>query len=230
MKPRTLTIGRRIALGFAIVFLLLGAVAGTAWLALGASGRKLTQYAGTARETNTAASLETSMLELKLQVNEFLASGTAEHAQSYQSAKQKLDQEVARAGQLIQDPARQGQLKEAVDLLAKYDQSFARVTANTAQLDTVVREQLTPTGAAIATGLQKVLGDAKNNGDMNGAFKVSTALKAYFECSSLANSFLLTSRAEYAKSAKESISAVAASVEKLQKDQEELVKMDASLK
>ena len=230
MNSRTLTIGRRIALGFAIVFLLLGAVAGTAWIALGASGRKLTQYAGTARETNTAASLETSMLELKLHVNEFLASGSAEQAQSYQGAKQKLDQEVARAGQLIQDPTRQAQLKEAVDLLAKYDQSFSHITANTAQLDTVVREQLTPTGATIATGLQKVLGDAKNNGDMNGAFKVSTALKAYFECSSLANSFLLTSRAEYAKSAKESIAAVSASVEKLQKDQEELVKMDASLK
>ncbi len=230
MKPRTLTIGRRIALGFAVVFLLLGAVAGTAWLALGASGRKLTQYAGTAEETNTAASLESSMLELKLHVNEFLASGSDENAQAYHAAKQKLDREVAHADELIQDPSRKKQLKEAVDLLGQYDQSFDHVTTNTHQLDTVVREQLTPTGAAIAQGLQKVLGDAKNNGDMNGAFKISTALKAYFECSSLANSFLLTSREEYAKSAKDSIQAVGSSVEKLQKDQEELVKMDASLK
>ncbi|HET7535229.1 MAG TPA: methyl-accepting chemotaxis protein [Candidatus Didemnitutus sp.] len=230
MNSRTLTIGRRIALGFAVVFLLLGAVAGTAWLALGASGRKLTQYAGTAKETNTAASLESAMLELKLHVNEFLALGSAESAQAYQVAKQKLDQEVTHAGEQIQDPARRGQLTEAADLLAKYDQAFARITANTQQLDTVVREQLTPTGAAIAQGLQKVLSDAKNNGDMNGAFKISSALKAYFECSSLANSFLLTSREEYAKSAKDSIQSVAASVEKLQKDQEELVKMDASLK
>jgi methyl-accepting chemotaxis protein len=65
---------------------------------------------------------------------------------------------------------------------------------------------------------------------MNGAFQVSSALKGYFECSSLANSYLLTSQAEYANAAKERIKSVVAAIERLQKDQAELVKLDETLK
>ncbi|HVU15314.1 MAG TPA: methyl-accepting chemotaxis protein [Candidatus Didemnitutus sp.] len=230
MSIKTLTIGRRIALGFALVFMLLGLVAAFARYALGASGHKLTEYAGSAQETNTAAGLESSMLELKLHVNEFLATGDQANVKAYDTSRQKLEQGIASATKLVSDPARAGRLSEAGGLLGRYDQAFQRVVANSAQLDEVVRNQLTPQGDSVAKTLQKILSDAKGNGDMNGAFKVASALKAYFECSSLANSFLLTSREDFAESARQSIKAVASAAEKLQKDQEELVKMDASLK
>jgi methyl-accepting chemotaxis protein len=230
MTHGTLTIGRRIAFGFTLVLVLLGIVSAVAWLTLGASGRKLALYAGSTQETNTAATLESSMLELKLHVNEFLAVPSAENAKAYQDSKQKLDQDLAKAGQLIEDPERRQQLDEAAKLLGQYDSAFQRVVENAAKLDSVVAGKLAPLGDSIAKGLQKVLTDAKNNGDMNGAFKVSNALKAYFECSSLVNSFLLTSRQEFADAARTGIKTVGSSIEKLEKDQEELVKMDASLK
>jgi len=230
MTSGNLTIGRRIALGFTLVLVLLGIVSAVAWLTLGASGRKLALYAGSTQETNTAATLETSMLELKLHVNEFLATPTSEHTKAYQDSKQKLDQDLAKAAQLIEDPERKQQLDEAGKLLGQYDSAFQRVVENSGKLDAVVAGKLTPLGDSIAKGLQKVLTDAKNNGDMNGAFKVSNALKAYFECSSLVNSFLLTSREDFAESARAGIKSVGASIDKLEKDQEELVKMDASLK
>jgi methyl-accepting chemotaxis protein len=93
-----------------------------------------------------------------------------------------------------------------------------------------VRDQLNPYGDTIAKGLEKILNDARSNGDMNGAFQVSSALKGYFECSSLANSYLLTSKPEYSAAAKERIKAVVGAIERLQKDQIELVKLDETLK
>ena len=230
MSKRNLTIGRRIALGFTLVFVLLGAVAAIAWLALGASGRRLALYSGSAQETNTAASLESAMLELKLHVNEFLAAGSDANAKAYDEAKQKLDRDLTSANKLVTNTARRAQLDEASRFFANYDQAFKRVVENTRKLDGIVHNQLDPQGEMLAKGLQKILSDATKSGDMNGAFKISSALKAYFECSSLANSFLLTSREDFADSARQSIKAVTASVETLQKDQEELVKMDASLK
>jgi len=230
MSSRSLTIGRRIALGFTFVFVLLAAIAAVAWFALGASGRKLTEYAGSAKETNTAGTLTSAMTELKLQVNEYLASSDATKAQRVRAAKKSVDDEFAAAAKVIHDPARSAQLSEAVALLGKYDEAFQKIVATTAKLDAIVADDLMPHGQEIANGLQKVLTDAKNNGDMNGAFKVSSALKAYFECSSLANSFMLTSKIEFADAAKKSIASVADSVIKLQRDQEELVKLDASLK
>ena len=230
MSHGTLTIGRRIALGFALVFVLLGAIAAVAWFALGASGRKLAQFAGTARETNTAATLESSMLELKLHVNEFLATPTADHVKAYQDSKHDMDRQLTQASQHVEDPARQQQLAEATKFLADYDGAFQRVVENSRKLDEIGRGQLTPQGESMAKAMQKALSDAKGSGDMNGAFKISNALKAYFESSSFANSFMLTSRQEYADSAQASIKLVADAAQKLQKDQEELVKMDASLK
>ncbi|HLP25642.1 MAG TPA: methyl-accepting chemotaxis protein, partial [Acidobacteriota bacterium] len=230
MSTRTLTIGRRIALGFTLVFVLLGAIAVVAWIALGASGRKLSEYAGSAKETNTAAGLAAAMIEVKLQVNEYLAVSDAEHAQAYKTAKHKLDLEMATAGKIITEPTRAAQVTDAAKLLVQYDDAFQKIVVITGKLDAVVAEQLTPRGDEIAAGLQKVLADAKNNGDMNGAFKVSNALKAYFESSSLANSFMLTSRLDYADAAKKSIASVSDSIVKMQQDQEELVKLDASLK
>ena len=230
MQLSSLTIGRRIALGFCLVLILLGAVAATAWFALGSSGRRLSQYAGSTVETNSAAGVEAAMLGVKLSVNEFLATGSAASANSYKEAKQRLDQQIAAALATVKDPARTTQLNEAVKLLAQYDSAFQGVTTNTEQMDSVVRDELTPNGQAIATGLDKILNDARKNGDMNGAFQVSSALKGYFECSSLANSYLLTSKAEYADGAKTQIKAVTAAIERLQKDQAELVKLDETLK
>jgi len=230
MQFSSLTIGRRIALGFCLVFVLLGAVAVTAWLALGSSGQRLNLYAGSTTETNQVAGVEAAMLAVKLSVNEFLASGSSATAEAYRKSKASLDQQIEQALKSIQDPARAADLREAVGLLGKYDASFQRIISTTDRMDAVVRDQLTPQGEAIARGLEKILGDARNNGDMNGAFQVSSALKSYFESSSLANSYLLTSRAEYAQGAQTQIKAVAEAVTRLQKDQAELVKLDESLK
>ena len=230
MSQGSLTIGRRIALGFSLVFVLLGAVAAIAWFALGASGRKLSQYASSAEETNGAAHLESSMLELKLQVNEFLATSQADRVQAFRQVKDKLTKDLAQAAEQGNDPARRQELALAAKFLAEYDNAFQQVVANTSKLDLVVKEQLAPQGTAITSGLQKVLTDARNNGDMNGAFGISSGQKAYFECSSLVNSFLLTSRDDYATGAREGMKAVAAAIVKLQKDQAELVAMDATLK
>jgi methyl-accepting chemotaxis protein len=230
MQLSSLTIGRRIALGFCLVLILLGAVAATAWIALGSSGRRLSLYAGSTAETNNAAGVESAMLGVKLSVNEFLATGSEASANSYKTAKQHLDGQISNALSTVKDPARTAQLNEAATLLGQYDAAFQRVASNTAQMDTVVRDQLTPNGQTIATGLDKILNDARKNGDMNGAFQVSSALKSYFECSSLANSYLLTSKAEYAEGAKTQIKAVTTAIERLQKDQAELVKLDETLK
>jgi methyl-accepting chemotaxis protein len=230
MQFSSLTIGRRIALGFCLVLILLGAVATTAWFALGSSGQRLSLYAGSTEETNNVASVESAMLGVKLSVNEFLATGSAASAEAYKQAKASLDRQIDVALKSIADPARADELRQAVSLLGKYDSSFQNVIASTGRMDVVVREQLAPQGEAIAKGMDTILTGARNNGDMNGAFQVSSALKSYFESSSEVNSYLLTSKAEFAAAAKEHIKEVRDAVTRLQKDQAELVKLDETLK
>ena len=65
---------------------------------------------------------------------------------------------------------------------------------------------------------------------MNAAFQISNALKAFFEAQSRVNAFLLASDEAQAKGARESLAVTVGQVRKMEKDQAEMEKLDASLK
>jgi methyl-accepting chemotaxis protein len=230
MTYANLTIGRKITGGFALVFVLLAAVTAVAYLALGASGRKFGLYVASAQETNAAASLENAMLSLKMQVNEFLATGSAGSVEQYDRAKTELDADFGLAEQRIVDAGRARELASAKRLLAQYDNAFHRVVENQRQLGEVERGTLTPAADEISGSLQKMLTAARDQGDMNAAFTISSALKALFECTSDMGSFLLTSRPEQAVGARNALAVTLGQIQRIQKDQADLEKVDASLK
>ncbi len=78
--------------------------------------------------------------------------------------------------------------------------------------------------------LQKMLTAARDQGDMNAAFTISSALKAFFECTSDMSSFLLTSRPEQAAGARSALDVTLGQIKRIEKDQADLEKVDASLK
>ena len=225
-----ITIGRKITLGYAVVFVLLCFVAGLAHLALGASGRKLQLYSASAQESFTAASLEGAMTTLKLQVNEFLATGSAESIDSYETARTALNAELAEAEQLIVESGRAQKIIEAKGLLGAYNQAFQELTKNHQARAALENDILNPNAETMSTGLQNLLEGARGSGDMNAAFQLSNALKAFFECSSKVNSYLLTSKPEYVTAARSAMAVTTKSIQRMEKDQLEMEKLDESMK
>ncbi|MEO7597523.1 MAG: methyl-accepting chemotaxis protein [Opitutus sp.] len=230
MSFQNLTIGKKITLGFGLLFALLIVVAAIAYTALGGAGRRLSLFADSAQETYAAASLELAMQGLKLQVNEFLATGSAESITACDAARKALEENLTRAAQLIVEPSRAAEIAKARELLAAYHAAFADVVANRKARVAVESEVLTPQGKIIADGLQNMLAQAKTQGDMNAAFQISNGLKAFFECSSLVNAFLLTSDAPKAVAAREALAVTVSQIQRMQKDQIEMEKLDATLK
>jgi len=230
MTLQNLTIGRKITLGFGLLFTLLAIVAGLAYTALGGAGRRLTLYAASAQETYAAASLESSMQALKLRVNEFLATGSADSIAGCEAAKKALDADLDRAALLIVDPERAQQIAKARELLAAYQTAFLDLVANHKASGAVENDVLVPQARLLSDGLQQMLGQAKTQGDMNAAFQISNGLKAFFECSSLVNSFLLTSDGKKAAAAADALKVTVTQIQRMEKDQIEMEKLDASLK
>lgn len=230
MKFSQLTIGRKIALGFAAVSVLVTVVTTNAYLALGSAGRKLSQYASSAQETNAVADLEQAMLELKMQVNAFLAAGGGADPGAYEKAKAALNARLAVAERRITEASRAGQLAAAKRLLAEYDAAFYKLVENDRQLAAVDRDKIAPASESITADLQKMLTAARDLGDMNSAFKISNALKSFFECASHAGAFRLTSRPSEAAAAKDALAAAMAQIKALEKDQQDMEKIDATLK
>lgn len=230
MSFKNFTIGKKITFGFALTLTLLLVVAFSAYNALGGAGRRMTAYAGSAQETYAAATLESSMQALKLQVNDFLARGTADSVVACERAKRTLDGDLDRAAQLITDGDRAPKIAKARTLLGEYWTAFNELVANSKARVAIEAEVLVPQQKILADGLSQMLSQAKTQGDMNAAFQISNGLKAFFECTSLANGFLLTSDLNKATGASEALKAAVLQVQRMEKDQLEMEKLDATLK
>jgi methyl-accepting chemotaxis protein len=230
MSFRTLTIGKKITIGFVSLFALLSLVAVIAFTALGGAGRRLTLFAESAQETFVAVSLESSMQAVKLHVNDFLASGSAESIAASDAAKKALDADLDRAAKLMVEPTRAQQITKARELLNAYEAGFRDLVANHRARVVVENEVLTPQSKIIADGLQQMLKQAQTQGDMNAAFRISNGLKAFFESTSLVNGFLLTSDPKKSAAAAEALKVTVAQIGLMEKEQLELEKLDVSLK
>jgi methyl-accepting chemotaxis protein len=230
MSFRNLTIGKKITLGFALLFALLLLVAGVAYTALGGAGQRLHLFAGSAQETYAAASLESSMQALKLEVNDFLATGSDASIAACEAAKKNLDADLDRAAKLVVDPVRAQQIAKARELLAQYQAAFDDLVANQHARAAVEVNTLIPQQKIIADGLSQMLGQARTQGDMNAAFQISNGLKAFFESTSLVNGFLLSSDPQKAAGAAEALKVTVTQIERMQKDQLDMEKLDATLK
>ncbi len=230
MSFSNLTIGRKITLGFGMLFALLAIVAGIAYTALGGAGRRLSLFTASAQETYAAANLESSMQALKLQVNEFLATGSPTSIAACEAAKKILDADFERAASLIVEPQRAAQIAKARELLGTYYAAFNDLVANHKARLAIEAEVLTPQARILADGLQAMLVQAKTQGDMNSAFQISSGLKAFFEGTSLVNAFLLTSESVKSNAARAALGVTITQIQRMEKDQLELEKLDASLK
>ncbi len=230
MSFKNLTIGKKITFGFALTLTLLLVVAWIAYAALGDYGGAMKQYAGSAQETYAAATLESSMQALKLQVNDFLATGSAESVAACETAKRALDADLDRAAKLISDDERSKQIAKARGLLNEYWTAFNDLVANHRKRAEIEVQIIVPQQKIVAEGLAQMLGQAKTQGDMNAAFQISNGLKAFFECTSLANSFLLTSDMTKAAEANEALKSAVTQIQRMEKDQLEMEKLDATLK
>src|SRR5437868_14942740 len=97
---RTNTIGKKITLGFGLLFALLAGVAVVAYTALGGAGRGFKLFASSAQETYLAASLELSMQDMRLHLTEFLATGSVDDIARVEASTKKLETDLENATHL----------------------------------------------------------------------------------------------------------------------------------
>jgi methyl-accepting chemotaxis protein len=225
-----MTVGKKITFGFVAIIGLLAVIAGVSRYALSTAGERFRMFSVSAAESHTALSLETTMTALKAQVNDFLASGSAQSSQAYQVAHKSLLEEITLAEKNITEPERAKQIAAAKELLNRYHQTFLSLVENNTQRAQVEDTVLTPKGLEIKDSLQTLMTEAKAQGDMNSAFRVANALRSFFECGTQVATFLKTSKKEDAQAARDSLEFVSKQIGLIQKDQAELEKLDATLK
>lgn len=230
MSTSKITVGRKITFGFIAIIGLLAVIAEVSRHALNTAGEKFQLFSASAAESHTAVTLEAAMTTLKVYVNDFLASGSAESSAAYQQAHEVLLKEMVHAEKTILNPTRARQIATAKGLLQRYHEAFLALVENTGKSTQLEDNVLTPHGRAIKDSLQAMMTEAKKQGDMSAAFGVANALRSFFECGTLVSTFLKTSRSQDATAARDALAVVNRQIELIAKDQAELEKLDATLK
>jgi methyl-accepting chemotaxis protein len=223
------TIGRKIAAGFSVVLLLLLALAGLTRVVLTEVGRDLQMFTASTAETAEAADLETAMLNLRLDVEQWIAVPSAELEQKYAADKAELEKAFVRADEVFAGSERAEDILRAQRLFGEYNGAFTKLRELHARRTATVASGLEQPASAIVAGLNKVLGDARESGDQNTAVKSSNALLSYFEASAAANSFLLRSDAETVTRFQDAAQRLQRQVTGLLRDYQMAAELDASL-
>ncbi len=224
-----MTIGRKIKFGFSVVLILFAGVSIGTLVVIGLAVRQLGQYSATSQEAGSASAFEATMLRVRMSVNEFLLSGSATAVDAYEKYKTEADRQLELTQKLITDPELAPLLASVKDSVAKYDTAFHQVVENRRRCDNLEANELAPTGSALTSGLQKLLAGARTTGDMNASFQISTALQNVFSATSAVNAFLLSGEKANGDQAREALAAMVSQIQKIDQDQKEMEKLDASL-
>jgi methyl-accepting chemotaxis protein len=230
VKPSSFTIGRKITSGFIFILVLLGVVAAIAYFAMGRSGQSLAEFSRSTGNTNSVTKLETSILGLRMNVNEFLLSGSDEGLLQYDQSSKNVDLAVGEVMREMDDrPALAQELGEAVKLLKEYDNAFRRIVDLFHERQKEVTSTLDPRAAAITDALKGMLVATRQSGDQSASYKTSSALQNFFEGIASVNSFLLTRNQVHVTKARDSFAAMQKQLATIEKEIKEAESLDASL-
>jgi len=223
------TTGRKIASGYALVFIVFWAVAGVAYYALNQSGQSLTNYSDTTRETNLAANLEAEMLQLQLSTAAWLNDTSAANLERQAAARRELGALFEQANAEIVEADRKNLIAEAQRLVAQYDELFGKLVQKQKERVETVATSLDTPAAALVEGIRQLIDTARASGDQVAATKSGNALQSYFEAAAAANSYLLRANDTVAATVRTASGELKKQLAEIASDLKQAEEFDASL-
>ncbi len=196
------TIGRKIAVGFAMVLGLLAVVAVMAYFAFWRSGQGFAAYSASTGETSMAIQLETTVLQLRLNAGDFISFRRDEALAAYAKNKTMLSVLLDQTSRKITDPERTASLASVRKLFGDYDSRFAQVVALRHKADELNENVLGPKSDNIVRDLSRYLVSARNSNDMNAAYNGSVGVQTYYQAMTYANMFFISGNKEDADNAR----------------------------
>jgi methyl-accepting chemotaxis protein len=166
MKLKTKLIG-----GFAVVIILMLLVAGAGFSALKNAASGFEDYREMARDTNLAGRLQANMLLVRMNVKDYLISGTDEALKKYSERWEMMAKFQDQAQKEIQNPERAAMVDDIGNQLQSYQEGFDAVTQHKKERNRLVNEVLNVNGPAMEKALTEIMTSAEADGDVAAAFQ-----------------------------------------------------------
>ena len=140
----------KLSFGFGAVLVLLLIVSGISMWALENSTEGFSQYRGLARDTNLSGRLQANMLMVRMNVKDFIITGSDKDLQQYDDYFQKMHDFMQTAQTEIQKPERARLVDSADSYVEEYGKNFNQVKQFRVDRDHLVNDILNVQGPNIA--------------------------------------------------------------------------------
>lgn len=174
---RTLSLAKKLTLGFGLVLVLLVGVGMIAFSALETAKNGFVEYREMARDANLSGRIQANMLMTRMNVSGFIQTGKQQDLEEFKSYLKKTEDFVSTALRDIKNP-KSAEIMSHIDVSLKdYAGDFVRVVGLKAERQKLVSEILNVQGADIENTLSQILISAKEDGDMAAAYGASMAMR-----------------------------------------------------
>ncbi|MEF2229997.1 MAG: methyl-accepting chemotaxis protein [Pseudodesulfovibrio sp.] len=167
----------KLNVGFGTILILLAVLAGISYWAIDNASGGFTQYRELARDTNLAGRLQANMLMVRMNVKDFILSGSEKDLKQYTEYSQMMRKFMDEAQQGIVNPERANLVDTADKHVTEYDRQFALVKQGQAESGRLEREVLNVLGPRMEKDLTQILTSAERDNDMDAAVRSGLAMR-----------------------------------------------------
>jgi methyl-accepting chemotaxis protein len=172
-----MTLSTKLTLGFGSVLTLLIILAATAFWALENSSNGFTHYRALARDTNLSGRLQANMLMVRMNVKDFIITGSDADLKQYQQYFTAMNEFLDEAKKEIVKPDRAKLINAADQRVRSYGEAFDKVQQLKAERARLMDGVLNINGPKMEKNLTSILTSAEGDGDMSAAFNSSMAMR-----------------------------------------------------
>jgi methyl-accepting chemotaxis protein len=174
---KRMRVGQRIVLGFSLVLILAAVVAVVSYTSINTASERFMDYREMAMDTNLSGRLQANMLMVRMNVKDFILTGSEEDLKQYQTYVDKTQEFTKEAQKEIQKPERAKKIRQTAEALKIYETTFSKVVELVRERQKIVKDSLNVIGPQMEKKLTFVLNSAKKDGDMEAAYQASVSMR-----------------------------------------------------
>lgn len=147
------------------------------WRALETASQGFTNYRGMARDTNLTGRLQANMLMVRMNVKDFIITGSEKDKKEYADYLKKMSTFLETSKKQIKNPTRAALIKKVDQEVITYEEGFTKVVGFQNERNRQVNGILNIKGPEMERSLSKIMESAYQDKDAESAFFAGEALR-----------------------------------------------------
>ena len=178
MSLRKIKLSTKLYVGFGLLLVILLGVSLLSWKELDNASVGFQDYRGLARDTNLTGRLQANMLMVRMNVKDFIITGSEKDHQEYAEYLKKMNGFLENSLREIKAPKRAANIQEMARIVKDYEKGFELVVKEQGERDRLVNSVLNLRGPEMERLLSKLMENARQENNAELIYQAGETLRS----------------------------------------------------